>query len=538
MISNSTGKLFVIEGPDGVGKTTISKNIISILRRKKIPILRLSFPGNIKYTLGSFVYDLHHNLHKNLIKKVTPSALQALHIAAHIDYIESRIIPELKKGTNIILDRYWWSTLIYGQVAGINEDILFNMIKLEESVWGNVKPACIFYIAANHPFNEQNNPDWNSIKERYESFINSPNNKNRTFTITNTDLDNSVKTISEICESSVKLRKNNISVFTSISPAKTTLVFDTYWKFAYERQEIFFKRFYNDVFPWTDDVILQKYKFTNAYRASDRVSQYLIRNVIYHGDQTPEEIFFRIMLFKFFNKIETWDKLISEFEEISYKSYSYKNYDNIFSKLMRDKNAIYSAAYIMPSGTGIFKSNKKYQTHLKLLELMMHDNVPQKILGLKRFYDLYELLLSYPTIGEFLAYQFAIDINYSNMTNFSEMDFVIPGPGAKDGINKCFSDFGGLNQVELIKVVTDQQEKEFERLGLEFKSLWGRRLQLIDCQNLFCEVDKYSRIAHPEYTGVNGRKKIKQKFSYSSKTINYWYPPKWGINEYIMKDHK
>ena len=46
-----------------------------------------------------------------------------------------------------------------------------------------------------------------------------------------------------------------------------------------------------------------------AYRASDRVSQYLIRNVIYRHDQGPEEVFFRIMLFKLFNKIETWELL-------------------------------------------------------------------------------------------------------------------------------------------------------------------------------------------------------------------------------------
>ena len=56
--------------------------------------------------------------------------------------------------------------------------------------------------------------------------------------------------------------------------------------------------------------LLDRHKFTNAYRASDRVSQYLIRFVIYQGDQTPEEIFFRTILFKLFNKIETWELLI------------------------------------------------------------------------------------------------------------------------------------------------------------------------------------------------------------------------------------
>src|SRR5436309_114238 len=103
--------------------------------------------------------------------------------------------------------------------------------------------------------------------------------------------------------------KRNATVFGRLSAAKTTVVYDTYWRFAAERQRIFFRRLKGVVPPWTADPILLRHKFTNAYRASDRVSQYLIRHVIYEGDQSPEEIFFRTLLFKFFNKIETWELL-------------------------------------------------------------------------------------------------------------------------------------------------------------------------------------------------------------------------------------
>ena len=51
--------------------------------------------------------------------------------------------------------------------------------------------------------------------------------------------------------------------------------YDTYSKFAAKRQEVFFNRLGGGDYPWTDDKIIKKYKFTNAYRASDRVSQYL-----------------------------------------------------------------------------------------------------------------------------------------------------------------------------------------------------------------------------------------------------------------------
>jgi hypothetical protein len=115
------------------------------------------------------------------------------------------------------------------------------------------------------------------------------------------------------------------------------------------------------------------------------------------------------------------------------------------------------------------------------------------------------------------------------------MEFVVPGPGARDGIRKCFADTGGLNEIDIIRLVTDRQQAEFDRLGLEFKSLWGRPLQLIDCQNLFCEVDKYSRVKHPEFAGLTGRTRIKQKYRKSTEPIQFWYPPKWELNNAIAR---
>jgi hypothetical protein len=136
-------------------------------------------------------------------------------------------------------------------------------------------------------------------------------------------------------------------------------------------------------------------------------------------------------------------------------------------------------------------------------------------------------------IGDFLAYQFITDLNYSTLTNFSEMEFVMPGPGAKDGIRKCFHDTGGLSHRDVIRIMADIQEEQFARLGIQFRSLWGRRLQLIDCQNLFCEVGKYARRAHPEVAGIGARTRIKQRFRVNREPIRCWYPPKWGINDLI-----
>ena len=91
-----------------------------------------------------------------------------------------------------------------------------------------------------------------------------------------------------------KMQQTKRAVFSWL-PAKPTKVFDTYWKFAAERQSIFFKKVNKHPLPWTKDPILEKYKFTNAYRASDRISQYLIKEVIYKGNRSPH-VWFQVLL--------------------------------------------------------------------------------------------------------------------------------------------------------------------------------------------------------------------------------------------------
>lgn len=311
-----------------------------------------------------------------------------------------------------------------------------------------------------------------------------------------------------------------------------TKVFDTYWRFAAERQNVFFARLVEPwADNWTDDAILRQHKFTNAYRAADRVSQYLIRSVIYEGDLSPDEVFFRTMLFKVFNRIETWELLTTGFGgNICWADFDADHCNCLLTDAMAAGKKVFSAAYIMPAGVG---NPCKHAHYVALLERMMKDGLPRKIADCRRLADVFRLICDYPSMGNFLAFQYAIDLNYGPVIAISEDDYVVAGPGAISGISKCFSDMAGLSPADIIRWVTDTQEDHFARLGLPFKNLFGRRLHLIDCQNLFCETNKYARIAHPDVHGADGRDKIKQTFRPLDTPVAYWFPPKWGINHNI-----
>ena len=312
------------------------------------------------------------------------------------------------------------------------------------------------------------------------------------------------------------------------TPRVRVSVYDAYWRFAAERQRVFHLRAAGAPMPWTQDPILARYKFTNVYRAADRVSQFLIRDVIYAGPQEPDELVFRVLLFKLFNRIETWKLLTEELgERPSWSGYDFAAYDEVLTRAMARGERIYSAAYIVPNPA--FGRLRKHGNHLRLLEHVMTSGLPGRLADAKGLREVYELLLALPGLGPFLAFQFAIDLAYSPVVDADEDEFVVAGPGCLDGLSKMFTDTDGLRPADLIAWIRDVSADEFDRLGLEFRDLWGRRPHLIDWQNVCCEVSKYTRVSHPDVAGRSGRTRIKQEFRQTPTPIDYRFPPKWGL---------
>ena len=324
-----------------------------------------------------------------------------------------------------------------------------------------------------------------------------------------------------ICPSRSRARRGDCGrivpapiVLRHLAPAKVSEVYESYWRFAAERQAVFFRRARGETRPWTDNPVLAIYKFTNAYRASDRVSQYLIRHVIYRDDlpKSPREVFFRILLFKLFNKIETWELLERSLGPITFEDYRFAAYDAVLARAMRDGRRIYSAAYIMPPGSSAFGRSAKHQNHLLLLERMMEDRLPERLAQTRTMQEGFEKLRAYPTIGDFLAYQFITDINYSEITDFSEMDFVVPGPGARDGLRKCFVDPGGLNEPELIRLMADLAGAGVRAPGPRLPITLGAAAPTDRLPELVLRSRQICARRSPANRGADRPDRIKQKF--------------------------
>jgi len=166
-----TGKLIVFEGADEVGKTTLATMLAEALRSKGTACKLVGFPGNQLGTLGRHIYELHHDPTRFRVGRINPTSLQLLHVAAHIDTIDQEIIPALKNNQIVVLDRFWWSSWIYGIANRANKASLKACIRAEAIHWKGVKPSWLFLVTCSSPFEKQADiVKWRRIDRLYKEF--------------------------------------------------------------------------------------------------------------------------------------------------------------------------------------------------------------------------------------------------------------------------------------------------------------------------------------------------------------------------------
>ncbi len=166
----SRGRLIVLEGPDGVGKTTIAKPLARRLRSVGISrVCELSFPKGAKHSLGQVIYKIHHNPGRFGIRRIDRTSLQVLHTAAHIDTIETAIRPHLGRGGWVVLDRYWWSTWVYGVAYDVPAASVKAMIDLELVHWADLMPDLLILIDRETPFRSESDVEhFQQLRRLYE----------------------------------------------------------------------------------------------------------------------------------------------------------------------------------------------------------------------------------------------------------------------------------------------------------------------------------------------------------------------------------
>jgi dTMP kinase len=123
MIKNSyKGKFIVFDSLDGAGNSTQVKLLADYLNKIGMKTHITKEPTS--YLIGGLIKSqLTHDW------KSSPECLQLLFCADRAYHLEKEVIPSLKKGVNVISDRYFFSTMAYGNLEIKDLDWLIEINK-------------------------------------------------------------------------------------------------------------------------------------------------------------------------------------------------------------------------------------------------------------------------------------------------------------------------------------------------------------------------------------------------------------------------
>lgn len=273
------------------------------------------------------------------------------------------------------------------------------------------------------------------------------------------------------------------------------------------------KDIYKKQYPWTKDEIISKYRFTNVRREHDKETKWIIKNICLNDDLNYKNKLLNIILFRLFNKSRT----IKIFGLIDFNNF---NEEGIMKKLEKFKNkkyiyfsnAFYTSGPKRVSNLKFPKDKNAVIKMIKLVRLYDENNIVEKIKNCTNQKQVFEILKSCPGIGNFLAYQMFVDFTYIKEFPFSENEFVVAGPGCKNGLKLIFEDFDKMNYEESLFWIRDNQFNLFKKFNYNPKEMFSdlpeseRYLNLMSLENCMCEFSKYLRAINSE-----GRPKILYK---------------------------
>lgn len=129
-----------VDGPNGVGKTSLCNDLANRLGQRDQQILSLRQPSDT--ALGDFIRNEHY--------RIQGMSLAALVVADRLWQLETQINPALANGSIVVLDRYVASTLVLQRIDGVDPDILWKM-----NEQARVPDATIILLAAPEVLSER-----------------------------------------------------------------------------------------------------------------------------------------------------------------------------------------------------------------------------------------------------------------------------------------------------------------------------------------------------------------------------------------------
>ena len=253
--------------------------------------------------------------------------------------------------------------------------------------------------------------------------------------------------------------------------------------------------------PWTQDPILQEFKFCQVFREDDRTTRWF-REHIREPLRNDPDVLMATVIFRFFNLIETGRTLLDH---------------NLLTEWDREK-AIEEVRKQPKWITGayIVKTPNRMDKVTGVAECVSHiwverERILKDFKHFKSLCDAWHYLMRFPYIGPFVSYELVSDLRHTYLLEDAEdiCSWANAGPGAMRGLNRLTG-----KPLEFCKRSWDwngemQALYQWCREQLDL-SKFHRPFEMREIEGGLCEFDKYSRILH-------GQGRTRSVYDYSKK---------------------
>ena len=278
-----------------------------------------------------------------------------------------------------------------------------------------------------------------------------------------------------------------------------------FFEIARERYNILLKRRAGLPKPWSDDTIFQTEYFCNVHRENDRTTEWFRNNIRDPLNNTyalnPRVILLAIVAFRWFNKIETWDKILTSGVRVE-KIFS--EWDSKWIKQEIEDHCtapFITGAYIIKTPDGMKKVDGVLWCIDEFVKTMEKEKTHFEKLfnGSLSMQTTCELLKHSPYLGNFMSWQICSDARMTKILEkaYDKNTWAQPGPGSTRGLGRVF-----YNNVNKFKYGSAKDEEEMLALMNVLSDMSKRReywpqewppLAVIDISHQLCEHDKYER---------------------------------------------
>lgn len=306
----------------------------------------------------------------------------------------------------------------------------------------------------------------------------------------------------------------------------------SFFAYARERHATYLRRAAGGPAPWTDDPVLQKYKFCNVFRELDRTTAWFRQHVREPLRDDPA-VLLATVVFRWFNRISTGEAVFNQldmFDASPFRRFMRTGQISILreaiTKLCPDGPWVTGSYTINTRSAGVGLS--KLDGVLWLISMWVRDHSDWPDVAENQLRDSAFTMKEFclwargPCLADFMTYEIACDLRHTALLEHAgDIDtWANIGPGARRGLNRIFRPGEPVNRPhdleldEMVHLLNLSRDEHYwpQLVNQEWMMMGGRydgavrmacgqgvrekwpRWELREVEHTLCEFDKYQRV--------------------------------------------